>query len=164
MSRLLQFWLTRRLARTAPTASQSVHSCVPSSAHPPSTTLLSELGSEGQRHQLHRWSSPPQTDAHDHVTQEDPFWFSLSDATVHPHLMDFRGNRARANQVFPDASADHEQSDDCLGNAATFHDVDVWAQIHSSGTPISENGLAYWQGLMVLSRTTCPARLPRTLF
>ena len=39
VSRLLHYWLARRLARTVPAASQSVHSCLPYSAHPPSTTL-----------------------------------------------------------------------------------------------------------------------------
>ena len=161
-SKLLHYWLARRLAQTALKASRSVHSCLPSSAHPPSKTLLSELATEGQRHQLHRWSSLLQADALDHVPQKGPFWFSPSDAPVHPHLMDFCGNPARATQVFPDASADHGQSDDCLGNAATFHDAHVWAQRHSSGKTDSNNGLAYWQSLMVLSQRTCQARLPRT--
>ena len=96
VSRLLQYWLARRLAQTAPTASQTVQSCLPSSVHPPSKTILSELATEGQRHELNRWSSPLQTDAHDHVPHEDPFWFSPSDAPAHPHLMDFRGNPASA--------------------------------------------------------------------
>ena len=107
VSRLLQFSLAWRLARTVTTTSQSVYSCLPFLAHPPSTTLLSELATEGQRHQLHRWSSPLQTDAHDHVPQEDPFWPSPSDAPAHRHLMDFRGNPARATQVFQGAVADH---------------------------------------------------------
>ena len=164
MFRLLQHWLARRLAPTAPTASQSVHSCFPSSAHPPGMTLLSELATAGQRHQLHRWSSPLQTDAHDHVPQEDPISYSPSDAPVYPHLTDFRGNPALATHVFQAAGADDGNCDDCLGNAATLHDFNVWAQRHSAGTPDSENGWAYWQRLMVLSRRTCHARLPRTFF
>ena len=163
VSRLLQNWLARQLAQFAPTASQSVYSCLPSSAHPPSKTLLSELPTEGQRHQLHRWSSPLQTEAHNHVPQEDPFWSSPSDAPAHLHLMDFHGNPARATQVFPDASADHGQSDDCLGNAATVHGVHMWAQRYSFGIPDSKSGWAYWQRLMVLSQGICQARLPRTL-
>ena len=163
VTRLLQYWLARRFAQTAPTAFQSVHSCLSSSAHPPSTTFLSKLATEGQRHHLHRWSSPLQTDAHGHVPQKDPFWSSSSDALVHPHLMDFCGNPARVTQVIPNASADHGQSDDCLGNATTSHNVRVWAHTHSSATPDNENGLAHWQRLMILSRRTCQARLPRTL-
>ena len=79
-----------------------------------------------------------------------PFWFPPSDAPAHPHSMDFPGNPARATQVFLDASADHGQSDDCPGMAAALLDVHVWAQTHSSGTPDSKNGLAYWQRLMAL--------------
>ena len=162
VSRLLRYSQARRLAQTAPTASRSVHSCLPSSARLPSKTPLSELATEAQRNQLRRWSSPLQTDAHDHGLQEDPFWFFPSDAPAHPHSMDFRGNPARATQVFPDASADHEQGDDSPGNAATLHDVHVWAQTRSSGTPDSKNGLAFWHHLMALSQRTCQARLPRT--
>ena len=130
----------RRLAQTAPTAFRLVHSCLPSSARLPKKTRLPELATEGQWRQLSWWSSPLQTDAHDHVLQEDTFWFPPSDAPAHPHSMDFPGNPARATQVFPDASADLGQSDDCPGNAATLHDVHVWAQTHSSGTPDSKIG------------------------
>ena len=162
VSRLLHYWLARWLARTEPTAFYSVHSCLSSSVHPPSTTPLPELATEVQRQRLPRWSSPLQTDAHDHVPLEDPFRFSPSDTPAHPHLMEIRGNPARATQVFPDAVADHGQSDDCLGNATTFRDIHVWAERYSSGTPNCKNGLAYWQRLMVLSQRTSKARLPRT--
>ena len=142
-SSLLQCWLARWLAETAPTASQQVHSCLPSSAHPSSKTFLSELAIEGQQHQLHRWLGPPQTDAHGHAPQG-----TLADlppvAPAHPRSMDFRWNPARAYQVFRKAGTDHGQSDDCLGTAATFHDAHVWAGRHSSCKPDSKNGLAYW--------------------
>ena len=52
VSRLLLDSLARRLAQTAATASQRVHSCLPSSLRPPSTTPSLELATEGQRHQL----------------------------------------------------------------------------------------------------------------
>ena len=38
------------------------------------------------------------------------------------------------------------------------------AQRHSSGTPDSKNGLAYWQRLMVLSGRTCQVHLLRIPF
>ena len=160
-SKLLQCWRTRRLAQTAPTVSQRVYSCLPFSMHPPSKTLLSELATAGQQHQLHRWLSPPQTDAHGQAAQGDPSWSSPFVATAHPRSMDFRGNPARATPVFWDADVDHGQSDDSLGNAATLHDDHVWAQRHFSGTPDSKNGWAYWQRLIVLSRSICQAELPR---
>ena len=150
VSKLLQCWLARRLAQNAPTAFQWVSSCLPSSAHPPSKTLLSEQTTEGQRHQLHRWSSLPQTDAHDHAPQGNLCWSSPSATPAHPHLMDFRWSPSRATWVFPDASADHGQSDDCLGNVATIHDVHVWEQRHSSRTNDSKIDLAYKQRLIVL--------------
>ena len=74
-SRLLQCWLDRRLKQTAPTASQGVHSCLSSSAHPPNTPLLSELATEGQQHQPHQWANRPQKDVHDHAPQGDYSWF-----------------------------------------------------------------------------------------
>ena len=163
-SRLLQYWLARRFARTAPTVSQKGHSCLLSSMRPLSKTLLWELATEEQWHQLHRWSSPVQTDAHNHVTHKDPLWFSPSDAPAHPHLMVFRGNPARAIHVFLDASADHGQSDDCLGIAGILHDAHVWARRHFSGIPGNKNGWAYWQHLIVLSGGTCQAQLPHTPF
>ena len=86
-----------------------------------------------------------------------------SAALAHPRSMDFRENPASATQVFPDASADHKQSDDCLRNSATLQDVHGWAQRHSSGTPDSKIDLAFWQRLMVLSWRTCRAQLPRIL-
>ena len=161
-SRLLQCWVSRWLAQTAPTASQPVHSCLPFLMYPPSKTLLSELATAGQRHQLHRWSSPLQTDAHCHAPEGDPSWSFSYVAPTHPCSMGFRGNPAHATQVFPDADVDHVQSDDCLGNAATLLDAHVWAQRHFSGTPDSKNGWAYCQRLMVLSWRTCQAQLPRT--
>ena len=61
-----------------------------------------------------------QTDARDHVLQEDPSESSASDAPAHLHSMDFPGNPARATQVFPDG-----QSDDVPENAATLHEAHV---------------------------------------
>ena len=52
VSRLPLYSLARRLAQTAPTAFRLVLSCLPSSARLPSRTPLSELTTEGQRHQL----------------------------------------------------------------------------------------------------------------
>ena len=163
-SRLLQCWLTRRLAQTAPTAYQWVHNCLPSSVHPPSKTCFSEQATAGQQHHPHQRSSPPQTDAHGHAPQGDPpsSWSSPSLAPRRPRLRDFRGNPAPATQLFPDAEADHGQNDDSLGNAATLHDSHVWAQRHFSATLDIKNGLAYWQRLMVLSRRICHAQMPRT--
>ena len=66
-----------------------------------------------------------QTDARDHVLQEEFFESSLSDAPAHLHSMGFPGNLARATQVSPDASAGHGQSDDVPENAATIHGDDV---------------------------------------
>ena len=142
--RLLHCWRARRLAQTSPTASQWVHSCLSSSTHPPSETFLPQLATAGQQHDPHQWSSPPQTNAHGHAPQRDPSWSSSSVAPAHPRSMDFRGNPARATQVFPDATADHGQSDDYLGKTATLQDVHKWARRYSSGIPDSKKGWAYW--------------------
>ena len=75
-SRLLQYWLARWLAQNALKASQRVHSCLPSSTHPPSETPLWELATAGQQHQPHQWSSPPQMDAHRYAPQGNPSWSS----------------------------------------------------------------------------------------
>ena len=125
VSQPLWYSLARWLAQTAPAASRSVHSCLPFSARPPGRTPSSGLATEGRRHQLRQRSSPLQTDARDPVLQEDPSESSPSAAPANLQSMDSPGNQARATQEFPGASADHGQSDDCLGNAATFHDVHV---------------------------------------
>ena len=52
VSRLLLHSLARRLAQTAPRASQLVHSYLPSLVRPPSRTRSPELATEGRRHQL----------------------------------------------------------------------------------------------------------------
>ena len=164
MSSLPQCWLARRLAQTVPTASQRVCSCLPSSAHQPNKTPLSELTTAGQQHQLHRWSGPPQTDAHGHAPQGHPSWFPPPlVAPAHPRFTDSRGNPARATQVFQDAGAAHGQSDECFGNAVTLHVSHMWARTHSYGIPGSKNGLAYWQRLLVLWRRTCQAQWPHIL-
>ena len=134
-SRLLQCWLARRLAQLASTATQRVPSCLPSSTH-------------------------PQTNAHNQAPQGDPSWYSLSVAPAHTRSKGFRRNPAHATQLFPDAGADQWQSGHSLANDATFHDDHVWARRHSSGTPGSINGWAYWQRLMLLSRRTRQAQLP----
>ena len=63
--------------------------------------------------------------AHDHAPLGDPSCFSPSMVPALPHSTHFRENLARATQVFRVAGADHWQSDDSLGNAATFHDAHV---------------------------------------
>ena len=86
--------------------------------HLPGRTPSSGLATEGRSHQLRQRSSPLQTDAPDPVLQEDPSEFSPSAAPAHLRSMDFLGNPARATQVFQDASAGNEQSDDVPENAA----------------------------------------------
>ena len=93
--------------------------------HLPGRTPLSGLATEGRGHQLRQRSSPLQTDARDPVIQEDPSESSLSAAPAHLQSMDSPGNPARANQVFPDVSAGHGQSDDVPENAATLHGAHV---------------------------------------
>ena len=163
-SKLLQWWLAERLAQTVPTASQRAHSCIPSSVHPPNKTLLWKLATVGQQHQPHQPSDPLQVDAHSHAPQADFSWFLPSVAPAHRRLTDFRENLARATQVFRAAGVDDGQSDDSLENASTLHDALVLAQRHFSGQTDSEIGLEDWQRLMVLSRRTCQAHLPRTPF
>ena len=89
--------------------------------HLPGRIPSSGLATEGRRHQLRQKLSPLKTDARNPVLQEDPSEYSPSAAPAHLPSMDSPGNPARATQVFLNASADHEQSDDVLENAATFH-------------------------------------------
>ena len=130
--------------------------------HPPNKTLLWELATVGQQHQPQERSDLLQMDAHSHVPQGDPSWSFSSVAPALLRSTDFCGNLARATQVFRAAGVDNGQSGDSPENARTLHDALVLAQRHLSGTPNSRSSLAYRQHLLVLSRRTCQAHLPRT--
>ena len=118
----------------------------PAASHPQrihqNKILLWEQANAGQQHQPYQRPDLLKMDAQSHVPQRYPSRFPSSVAPVHLRSTHYRENLARAPKVFRDAGADHGQSDDSLGNAATLHDAHVLAQRHFSGTPDSKNGLA----------------------
>ena len=157
-SRLLQCWLAQRLAQTAPTDSRRLHSWLPSSTHPPNNPLLWELETAGQN------GSP----------MSDQLLCKGMPTVMHhkggPFLM-FPLLRSSSSSLngFPWKYSTHNPgvSRRRLWSWAEWRlpwkcRNTSWCPIVS--TPDSQNGLAYWQRLMVLSRRTCQAQLPRTLF
>ena len=82
-SRILQYWLAKQSAQTAPTTSRQVHSCLLSSTHPPDKKILWELATVGQQHHPLQRSILPQMDARSHEPQEELSWSFHSVAPAH---------------------------------------------------------------------------------
>ena len=124
--------------------------------HPPSKLPLWELALVDQQYQPYQRSSLPQRCSQS-LTTKGHLSISPSVALAHPGSMDFYGNLTCASLKFLAADVDPGQRDHSVENAATRHDAHVLVQRHFFSTPDSDNGLAFRQRLMVLSRKTCQA-------